>query len=418
MKKPYTLIKRAMLLGSLLLFLGSVFTPQANAQLTKTSPEGLALMALYNSAGGVNWTKSTNWGSNEDLDDWYGVTVSDDGTKLLELNLANNNLVGLIPPEIRDLTDLTFLHLKQNELVSPIPIELGYLDKLTFLGLNDNLFTGALPAALSTLLDLQELYLHKNAFTGTFPDFSSFTELKYLYISENNFDAIHAGITSLSDLDELRVNENLFVFDDLIPLIGIARDFYYEPQKEFGVATTIPKNVGEALDIYSGLSTITNTYRWYKDGSLLAGKTSNPFSIASLSLTDDGVYYTKVKNPALPDLTLVMKNQTVVVTAGPSIFPDWYVSTNGTGNIEVIIDKPAVVSPAITEGLIYSEVFDAGAFSYKVVSNAVDFTAPANPDDQYVWTANGISPYYPLRGDAKTHKVKIKIINTIYINRI
>ena len=34
-----------------------------------------ALMALYNSAGGASWTINDNWGSTEDLADWFGVTT-------------------------------------------------------------------------------------------------------------------------------------------------------------------------------------------------------------------------------------------------------------------------------------------------------------------------------------------------------
>ena len=38
-----------------------------------------ALMALYNATDGGNWTNNTNWGSNEDLDEWDGVSTDSDG---------------------------------------------------------------------------------------------------------------------------------------------------------------------------------------------------------------------------------------------------------------------------------------------------------------------------------------------------
>ena len=60
MNNRYANLKQALLLGSLLLFLGSVFAPQTQAQLTKTDPEGIALLALYNSTGGSSWTNKTN----------------------------------------------------------------------------------------------------------------------------------------------------------------------------------------------------------------------------------------------------------------------------------------------------------------------------------------------------------------------
>ena len=38
-----------------------------------------ALMALYNSTDGANWTDNTNWGSTEPLGTWFGVTTNTDG---------------------------------------------------------------------------------------------------------------------------------------------------------------------------------------------------------------------------------------------------------------------------------------------------------------------------------------------------
>ena len=56
-----------------------------------------ALMALYDSAGGANWTNNTNWGSNEPLGTWYGVTTDANGG-VTALNLNGNQLSGTIPP--------------------------------------------------------------------------------------------------------------------------------------------------------------------------------------------------------------------------------------------------------------------------------------------------------------------------------
>ena len=38
-----------------------------------------ALMALYNSAGGANWTNNANWGTTQPLNTWYGVFTDSDG---------------------------------------------------------------------------------------------------------------------------------------------------------------------------------------------------------------------------------------------------------------------------------------------------------------------------------------------------
>ena len=63
-----------------------------------------ALVALYTSAGGTGWTNNTNWLETDTPSDWYGVTVT--GTEpdrhVTYLNLAGNNLVGIIPTAIGD----------------------------------------------------------------------------------------------------------------------------------------------------------------------------------------------------------------------------------------------------------------------------------------------------------------------------
>ena len=89
-----------------------------------------------------------NWLSDEPLDDWYGVSVSDG--RVARLDLDDNQLTGSIPrswvtslasrgwtqpqpadgihpPELGDLSSLTLLYLHFNQLTGSIPPELGEL---------------------------------------------------------------------------------------------------------------------------------------------------------------------------------------------------------------------------------------------------------------------------------------------------
>lgn len=52
-----------------------------------------ALIALYRSAGGANWTRRDNWDTDADLSEWYGVKVDDLG-RVKTLDLDGNNLQG------------------------------------------------------------------------------------------------------------------------------------------------------------------------------------------------------------------------------------------------------------------------------------------------------------------------------------
>ena len=127
-------------------------TPRGNgvAARPESSVDRAALVAFYNATGGSNWTDNTNWLSNGHIDEWYGVTTDDSG-RVTELNLEENQLSGVIPSSLGDLTNLTRLNLDKNGLSGEIPATLGNLSNLTFLGLGVNEFTGLIPLQLQNL---------------------------------------------------------------------------------------------------------------------------------------------------------------------------------------------------------------------------------------------------------------------------
>ena len=135
---------------------------------TLTDPvEKQALVALYNSAGGPQWTNRTNWLVG-DPSTWYGVIVQCGHVKFLEL--PNNNLVGTIPPELGNLTSLKILQLSINHLTGTIPSSLGNLRNLDKLLLDNNQLTGSIPPELGKLTVMTELFLDHNVLTGPLPD--------------------------------------------------------------------------------------------------------------------------------------------------------------------------------------------------------------------------------------------------------
>lgn len=72
--------------------------------------DSLALVALYNSTNGANWTTNTNWLSSEPLDKWFGITILNN--RVDKIDLDNNNLTGSIPTELGDLSMLQILLFK------------------------------------------------------------------------------------------------------------------------------------------------------------------------------------------------------------------------------------------------------------------------------------------------------------------
>ena len=216
-----------------------------------------ALVALYNSTDGPNWTYHTNWMENNQPGTWYGVTVTDG--HVTELDLYNNNLVGsmpselvllssltslhlgynynmsgvipawlgsmtnlqylnlffaglsgTIPPEIGSLTNLTHLYLSWNSLVGDIPSSIGNLTNLRFLDLSWNQLTGPFPEQLTSMTKMRELSLENNQFSGALPSWlGSFTSLQQLFLGKNEFSgSIPPEWGNLTGLLRLSVHHN------------------------------------------------------------------------------------------------------------------------------------------------------------------------------------------------------------------
>src|SRR4051812_14572330 len=86
-------------------FINTTITANAQAVNKKDS---LALVDLYNSTDGPNWSDKSNWLTGP-VSTWYGITVT--GTRVTRINLHSNSLNGNIPASISSLANLNFLDL-------------------------------------------------------------------------------------------------------------------------------------------------------------------------------------------------------------------------------------------------------------------------------------------------------------------
>ena len=137
------------------------------------------LVALYNATDGANWSNNTNWLTDNDLSTWYGVSAVNG--KVERLFLSDNNLSGLIPSELGQLTNLKYLYLHDNNLSGTIPSELGQLTNLEGLALHGNNLNGSIPSELGQLTNLLWLYLNGNNLSGAIPvELGQLTNLEYL----------------------------------------------------------------------------------------------------------------------------------------------------------------------------------------------------------------------------------------------
>ena len=161
--------------------------------------ERAALIALYNSTDGDNWTDNSGWktppletdgfAAYGTEDTWHGVTCDAGNNFVTEIHLNSNNLTGPVPLALSNLINLTGLDMRHNQLTGTIPPELGNLMNLEYLWLTQNQLTGNIPPELSGLTNLRYLNLHDNQLTGTIP--TQLCNLTYL----NNLDLQYNQLT-------------------------------------------------------------------------------------------------------------------------------------------------------------------------------------------------------------------------------
>jgi len=367
-------------------FLFTAITPtkaQVNTQ------DSLALVDLYDSTGGPNWTNHTNWLTSAPVSSWYGITVSGGRvtgiilfdsvtyrgnnlvgyiptsignltnlkylylsenkltgtlptwlsslTNLNELALENNQFTGYIPAFLGKLNQLTVLNLFSNQLSGTIPTELGNLTNLSILALGGNQLSGNIPSSLGNLTNLTWLFLSNNQLSGSIPSsLFNLTKLTELDLSSNNLNgsipssignlislgllfldhnklsgAIPTSLVKLPSLSLLELSYNQFTFAGMEWVEGLVPDnpdgsSYYAPQ-----ATVPLNNNNNIFSVSVGGTPSKNTFKWYKDGNLVATIVGD----STYTKTSNGTYWVIATNSLAGELTLY--SDTITITDLP-----------------------------------------------------------------------------------------------------
>ena len=119
-------------------------------------------------------------------------------------------LTGPIPPELGNLANLESLNLNWNRLTGEIPPELGNLASLTRLSLSDNDLTGPLPSTFADLASLERLQVSRNGLTGALPaELGGLTSLETLFAERNALSGpVPAELGRLAGLENLNLSFN------------------------------------------------------------------------------------------------------------------------------------------------------------------------------------------------------------------
>ena len=175
----------------------------AEVYVTPRQDDRAELVAFYHATNGPDWIDNTGWLTAAPLNTWFGVYTSDDG-RVESLTLENNNLSGMIPEALFNLSELRFLQLGQNRLSGPIPPEIEKLVNLEGLELYANLISGQIPKELGNLVNASWIFLGFNQLTGQIPpELANLTNLNKLTLRYNKLTGrIPRGLLKLK-LDHL-----------------------------------------------------------------------------------------------------------------------------------------------------------------------------------------------------------------------
>ena len=184
------------------------------------------LIALYDATNGDNWTNNTNWCTDAPLSEWYGVTLDYSQERVQYIHLSYNNLVGSIPEEIGNLTELYTLDLSGNTLTGEIPSSIGNMHILGYLYLNNNQLTGSIPQEIGNLSDLRACYIYENQLMGNIPsEFGNLINLEYCYLFGNQLTGeVPETLSRLTKLQTMDFSDNMLGGD--LPEAVTATDWW------------------------------------------------------------------------------------------------------------------------------------------------------------------------------------------------
>ncbi len=269
--------------------------------------EKAALVALYNSTNGANWTDNTNWNSTQPVSTWFGITVENIAgvDHVTRIDMNNNNLVGTLPTQIGDFPELKtlFLYNSIGMAGSTIPSQITFLSKLQSIAFWNNGMSGVIPAGMSNLQSLIAIYFAGNNFSGAVPNFST-PNKSALWLAQNRFE--------FGDF------ENQFTTYQ-----GFGSGFTYFPQNQFYEEVTTEETLGSTFTLTTTVSGTANNYQWYKvnttywspniaDATAVTGATNNTLTITNAQNNDFGYYYCAVTSNNVPNLEIKKEKIRVV----------------------------------------------------------------------------------------------------------
>lgn len=349
----------------------------------------------------VDWTTSTNWQSALPLDQWHGVTTSEEGC-VVRLELPSNNVVGNLPEitfymeglQVLDLSENTLsgaipnkvnipsgfqhINLGDNQLSGNLPLELADLAALQHLDVSGNDLYGSIPTVLKEPMVLEHLDLADNGFSGTIPEtLGTLSGLQYLDLGHNNLiGQIPASLGGLVQLATLNLSHNLLegeVPDTLNALVLLDRLYLND---NWGLVGEVPVNFTALAELDS----------FHFHNTQLCEPEDTAFQTWITGITDLMSTGVSCCEPGW--------EQTQKVEPEEDIAKQFGISSNISGNMAIV-------------GANYGNISSGSAHVYTYISDVWNFDALLKPNDgksnDHFGTSVAISGDYAIVG-ADRHK--------------
>lgn len=221
---------------------------------------------------------------------------------LISLTLDHNNFTGTIPSSFTHLDQLRELYIRNSQLDSFPGDILAGMNNLTALILSNNKIAGPLPESVGNLQKIQMILLDGNQITSIPESINQLSTLTFLNLKNNRLRKI--PVIEIPGLATFDVSVNNLIFEDIIPNMNSATQFWYHYQNYFGPELMVMAEIGDVKKLRWGFTEPGNQYQWLKDNVEITGANSNEYILKIVSLEEFGNYTLKVTNPAAPMLTL------------------------------------------------------------------------------------------------------------------
>ncbi|XP_010909830.2 uncharacterized protein [Elaeis guineensis] len=184
--------------------------------------------------------------------DWSFLTALTNCSKLTILLIDNNNLAGVLPNSISNLsTEIQVLAFSNNQISGSLPSNIGNLKNLMVLGMESNLLTGNIPASLGNLNALHVLNMSHNNFLGRIPpSLGNISQLNRLELQGNKLSgSIPTQLGNCKNLQFLALSDNQLTGTipiEILSLPSLSLGLYLSHNALHGL---LPSKIGNLINV-------------------------------------------------------------------------------------------------------------------------------------------------------------------------